>query len=171
MAARQVVSIMGGSLSRSTAVAELQKFSRMETPYGTVRSSIRLERVDGQSLESQVNNPFALLWAASVVQPKFGSFLMRHTHGQATIVLYTDETTPGNNKRPDKGRSFEALLWTFKELPDWFRSRQHGWFKFGYMLSTSVESVRGGMAAINKSIILSFFQQGRGRVQLQEDRL
>ena len=45
---------------------------------------------------------------------------MRHTRGQATIVFYTDETTPGNNKRPDKGRSYEALLWTIKQLPDFF---------------------------------------------------
>ena len=96
----------------------MKKYSNIETPYGNVTCKLELESLTGEPMLKTVNNPFALLWAAAFVQPKFGSFLMLHTRGQATLCFYTDETTPGNVQRPDKGRSYEALEFTFKELPD-----------------------------------------------------
>ena len=122
-------------------------------------------------MQKIVSNPFALLWAASAVQPKFGRFSMRHTRGQATIAFYTDETTPGNNLRPDKGRSYEALLWTIAELPEFFRLRKHGWFKYGYMLSNTLKHIRGGMSAIVKAMLLNFSSKDVNEVNFKTSGL
>ena len=59
--------------------------------------------------------------------------------------------------RPDHGRSYESLLWTFAELPVFFRNRKHGFFKFAHVLSSTVEDIEGGMPALLKKFVLTFF--------------
>ena len=44
--------------------------------------------------------------------------------GQLRFILYHDGVTPGNNLRPDCGRSFVSFLWSWLDLPIWLRSRE-----------------------------------------------
>ena len=89
---------------------------------------------------------------------EFGDFLKRHLHGSAAIlVFYTNETTPGNAFRPDKGRTFEALTFTFLELPLWYIARKHGYFKFAYILSDVTSQARGGFSHIAKKMLYKVF--------------
>ena len=92
---------------------DLTAFSKMVTPYGTVATTIELPAVNGDTIALHCNNPFALLWAASSVNNEFGNFIHGHltaNNGKGRVVVYIDETTPGNALRPDNGRKFEALL-------------------------------------------------------------
>ena len=68
--------------------------------------------------------------------------------GPYTLLLYADETTPGNNLRPDKGRAYEAITFTFKNLPHWFLVRKHGFFNFSFVSSADVPKIEGGLPRI-----------------------
>ena len=48
----------------------------------------------------------------------------QHFGGRLRFCLYHDGVTPGNNLRPDCGRSFVSFLWTWLDLPLWMRSRE-----------------------------------------------
>ena len=127
---------------------------------GLVRQELRMPRSDATHANIYYNNPFALIHAAATVQPKFGSFLLKHAKRDASlprIVIYHDETTPGNQHRPDHGRSYDAVLWAIAELPHFFRNRQHCFFKFAYVLSDDIAKIQGGIPVILKQVLLRFF--------------
>ena len=159
----QVLRVLGNSegdqAGRKACAAELQQFSRMQTMYGSVSTCFAMQKLDGTEINIYHNNPFALLHAACIVQPKFATFLLKHLRSgkPPRIVIYADETTPGNVLRPDHGRSYESLLWTFAELPQFFRDRKHGFFKFAHVLSSVVDDIEGGMPALLKKMVLTFF--------------
>ena len=149
----------GDQTGRKACAIELQHFSRMQTMYGSVSTCFAMQQLDGTEINIYYNNPFALLHAACTVQPKFATFLLKHLRAgkPPRIVMYADETTPGNVQRPDHGRSYESMLWTFAELPQFFRDRKHGFFKFAHVLSSVVEELEGGMPALLKKMVLTFF--------------
>ena len=146
-----------GPTSMREQIRNYKECSKIDTPYGTVATTVDLKLRNGGAHSAYVNNPFALLHAACTVNPAFGSFLARYVGTSGSIVIYTDETTPGNQHRPDHARSYEALLWTFKELPSWFKNRRHGWFKFGFVLSEIVSELQGGIQEVVRKMICIFF--------------
>ena len=162
-----VQQIVAATLNASCAVtdrvckADLTAASRTETPYGTVCEEIALPLKEGGEIKLYCNNPFALLYAACARSKKFGTFLEKHLSVKdgklAEIVFYADETTPGNQLRPDKGRSYEAIFFTFKNLPSWFVTRKHGFFKFAFVLSEDVSRIEGGLPRITRAMLYKFF--------------
>ena len=107
---------------------------QINTPYGTLIQTRRIDLKD-KSLEVAYINPFAILWIAASSRHG-GSFWKRHLAGSGrvpTIIFHIDESRIGNQLRPDAGRSFQAVHWTFSTLPSWYRSRAHGWFPFTFM--------------------------------------
>lgn len=147
-------------LTAEMCAKELRKYSEMKTPYGPVRTTLQMPLSDGKTADLCINNPFSLLYALTSTRPEFGDFLQRHTQqngNQARIVMYSDETRPGNVHRPGHARQYECLQWTFAELPDWFRARKHGWFKLGYVTTSLVDQICGGMPALVKQILALFF--------------
>ena len=160
---QRLVKSMCGSRNRNKGRefdADLTAFSKMVTPYGTVATTIELPAIYGDTVTLHCNNPFAFLWAASSVNNEFGDFIHGHlvsNGGRGRVVVYIDETTPGNALRPDRGRSFEAILFSFAELPYWYLHRKHGFFKFGFIQTVDVLKVVGGMPAIVKARMYNFF--------------
>ena len=116
---QRLVKSMCGSRNRNKGRefdADLTAFSKMVTPYGTVATTIELPAVNGDTITLHCNNPFAFLWAASSVNNEFGNFIHGHltaNNGKGRVVVYIDETTPGNALRPDRGRTLEVLLFSF----------------------------------------------------------
>ena len=146
-------------LHRKLCDAEFQKFSKLITPYGPVCQWLEVPSKSGGTHRVYVNNPFALIYATGMVNRKFGSFLKRHLGSEARLAFYSDETTPGNALRPDNGRKYEALLFTFPELPVWYRQRKHGFFRFSYVLSHVVEDILGGMPTLLRHMLRLFFAE------------
>ena len=149
--------------SRHAVTSASHEFSKRETPYGQVTTAVSVPLKSGLTHDLYCNNPFALLSAACAVRPAFGEFLLRHlpTDGDhmATLSFYFDETTPGNQLRPDHGRSFYSIMWTIVDLPPWFISRVHGWFKFTYLPVDQLEEVKGGLPTVIKAMVYQFFSQ------------
>ena len=85
----------------------------------------------GKDVEIKYINPFALLREASRRSRTASDFYLRHLSGRhANIIMHLDEGRLGNVLRPDKGRGFQLLTWTFAEFPEWHRKTMVGWFPF-----------------------------------------
>ncbi len=146
------------SANRNHAYDELHKWDRCTTPCGDLITELSVSTASGIDLKIPVLNPFALLWRSTSMSIEMSSFLQQHLGGKVCrICLYCDGVTPGNALRPDKGRTFEAVYWTFLELPDWFRSHVDvGWMPLCFVESKKMDAVLGGMSAVVKAIVRLF---------------
>ena len=129
---------------RKLAHDELYKSARAETPFGTVcqRSVVQGKRAE---LEIFHVNPFALLYKGAKESEHFREFmchLMSLNPNGLSLIYYLDKATPGNQKRPDMGRSSQCIYWSSSsqciywsilEFPVWFRSRRNGWVPFAFV--------------------------------------
>ena len=103
-------------------------------------------------------NPLALLSTLTANRPALGD-LLRSTQGagQLTVVLYADEAKPGNVLRPDTGRAQLCVYWTILELPDWFKSRDCGWWFCLACPCKLLGQVPGGLSLLFARVLDTFF--------------
>lgn len=128
-----------------------------DTPYGQILQDMTLETTDGP-LQWKYVNPFAFLHHVCNISKTFGAVLLDHLAGRRTnIIFYFDETQPGNILRPDKARSFMAVYWTFRELPEYLRHRIIGWFPFGFMKESNMAKLPGGASNLAARVLRIFF--------------
>ena len=160
---RDALSLSKECPSKTALIENVKLFSETQTPYGKVTTCIDVPLETGGTHAMYCNDPFALLSAACAARPGFGDFLARYlptdSGSKATLAIYADETTPGNELRPDNGRKYYAVTWTFAELPQWFTTRNHGWFKFTYLPAETLENIRGGLPSVIKALIYKFFSR------------
>lgn len=107
-------------------------------------------------------NPFGFIWMAASQSEAAKEFFCGHLGANVNrIAFYCDEVTPGNVLRPDHGRSFEVVYWSFLELPRWFRSNASAsWFPLLFVESKKLHDVEGGMSAVAKAVVHLFFPAG-----------
>ena len=152
-----------------------EEFGKSWTPYGTLMKKLPLDIIDSaRTVMLEYICPFAFLWLASQESTGFASFLALYFGAlgvgeaapapsvldeskTARIGIYVDDSRPGNNLRPDKGRKYYAYYWTFLELPDWFRASQVGWFPLCFVLVESVEKIAGGLSRITALLLEAMF--------------
>jgi hypothetical protein len=141
-------------VSSSSTYKELHKWDTAETPYGPLYTSITCNGIKVDCL-----NPFAFLWQAAQLDERLGAIFEQHLSGKVCrLALYCDGVKPGNVLRPDMGRSFEAVYWTFMELPDYFRSRcAFGWLPLCFVKSSTVQTLPAGMSSVAKELLKLFF--------------
>jgi hypothetical protein len=145
-------------LSRHLATKEVHKYDNIDTPYGKVCEEILIERDGGDPFVFECLNPFALLWLAAARSEYAAEFYAANLKGRCRIVLYCDGVTPGNALRPDHGRTFEAIYWTFLEFPDWYRSRiQTSWFPFCFLESKRLCDDCITMSTVAAAVMKKFF--------------
>jgi len=139
---------------------ELADYCDITTPYGNLISivSLPLEDETADPYQWPIVNPFAFLYVMCLKSVRFAAFLKKCVGGGvAGIVLYTDETTPGNQLRPDSRGDIQCFYWTFSNFPDWYRSRRFGWFAFGFLTVTKQHEVKGDISRICKHMLSTFF--------------
>lgn len=56
------------------------------------------------------------------------------------------------------GRSTWCVYWCFKEFPEWFRHRELGWLSFGFLRTSIVKKIEGGIAAVFRRMLHMFFR-------------
>ena len=67
--------------------------------------------------------------------------------------------TPGNNLRPDLGRSFVSFLWSFLDMPQWARHRNRlRWFTCSYVQKSQMKNASISINNIAKAILLDLFR-------------
>ena len=71
----------------------------------------------------------------------------------ARIALYMDEVTPGNVHRPDKGRCYTAVYWTFMDFPSWFLRTPCGWFILCFISAKDIDNIKGKESQLFRMIL------------------
>ena len=139
--------------ARKDTRKKLYKLPKTETPFGSICTTTTVQGKKG-SIDVYHVNPAAFLYHALLVSTAFRELLMNcptNGNGNYTIVLYLDEATPGNQQRPDKGRTTQCIFYSILEFPKWFISRACGWLPFGYVYATELKE-----AALNDSMLVRF---------------
>ena len=151
--------LRGQQVSRRSAAEEVHKHDNVQTPYGPLCTAFAVPLDSGADPEFQCLNPFAFLWHTTRQSDEAAVCFADWLGGrECRLAFYCDGVTPGNALRPDKGRSFQAIYWTFMEFPDWFRSRaSHSWFPFAFLEEKQLVGVSGGMAAVARAVVNVFF--------------
>ena len=136
------------------------KLCATQTPYGALIQSMELPLEDEKMLLRYIN-PFGFLHYLSQESAAFGRIIANKLKNQTnSVIIYFDETRPGNVLRPDYGRQVLAVYWTFKELPEHVRSRSVGWFPFTFVRSEKITRLPGKVSNFAARILRIFFSEG-----------
>ena len=146
----------------SNIAREITRYvSGIDTQFGHVVKYIQLPLKSGGYLAWPICCPFALLDFLCERRFEFGTFLHAHIGGrEANIVVWSDETTSGNQLRADMKRTFLSFYWSFCDLPDYFKNSNHSWWPVGILSHDSVKTIAGETSGIMRHI-LRFFFMGR----------
>lgn len=71
--------------------------------------------------------------------------------------MFFDEFTPGNNLRPDKGRSTLGIYYTVVDWHAQVLQKASGWLTFGVLRSSVLAKVPGGLSALAKKVMHMFY--------------
>jgi len=131
----------------------------IHTPYGDLVQSMALPLEDPkEELLLRYINPFAFLHHLSKSETGFGEIVKAYLKNQTNnLMIYFDETRPGNVLRPDAGRLVLAVYWSLKELPEYIRSRSVGWFPFTFIRSKLLARLPGKASNFAARILRFFF--------------
>ena len=144
---------------RKLAHDELYRIANSLTPYGVV---CRYGQAPGRNgtLDIYFCSPFALLSLATTRSQMFFNLLKYLTDStpgaMLDIAFYLDKAVPGNQNRPDVGRSMQCVYWTIVQLPSWFLSRRNGWIPFCYVAVKDQKDFELSDSVLVRFLIRSF---------------
>lgn len=158
--------VRGGGLplafSRRTQARERHAAASVSTPYGPVVQTVTLP-VRGGDVTLPVQAPLPMLYEAAKRKP-FADLLTKalaRAPGTAarpwSLILYSDEVTPGNALKPDNKRKIQSVYWSFKELGSAALCHTDLWFTVAAVRSTLVQELEGGMSHLFKVLLPLFF--------------
>ena len=131
----------------------------VNTPYGPIHV---VHEVQGFELELQ--NPWAglyhLISTSAGLSWAFARCLERHP-GVWSLIVYSDEVTPGNQLAHKHARKVQSLYYSFFELGQ-FLGNEAFWFTGGLVSSADVRNVEGRWSAILKTFIRQFWSPSTG---------
>ena len=114
--------VVNGTLDIEEFDDEIESFLSQPTPYGPLVQTRSLAReANGEHFKWHHTNPFALMWTMCKINPRFANF-MKGCYDRASctlrkVALYSDETTPGNQLRPDNARQLQAIYFALLFFP------------------------------------------------------
>lgn len=146
---------------------DVEKYLDIKTPYGDLLVRVPIPQKIGPPYEWLVVNPFALVYAKCKRSEKWANFVYSCFRQESAdtvtghLALYTDETRPGNQRRPDMVRDTQCVYYTFLQFPAWYRNRRHGWLIFGYLEIGIQKEIPGGLTVLSKTIFNYFYNPHR----------
>ena len=157
--------VENGRIWKKRGYNEMQELANTDTLYGQLLGLLPIPGADGKVLHAEYIDPCALLsWAAATSLPFFRLVqwcVTTSPQKRLRFCLYHDGVTPGNNLRPDLGRSFLSFLWVFLEMPLWLRNRGRvRWFTMTYILKRVMKDYGIHVRDITKAILLKLFRHG-----------
>ena len=155
----KTVQVGGQSIEYLCPFAMLRHITEVATPFGDVLADF-LASSRGSSALAASSRGSSSLAASSrdgsslVASSRDGSSLAASTR-DGRIVLNFDEVTPGNQLRPDPARKYQAIYWSFLELPNYMRVRRSsmGWFPLTYISASMMQAANVNMSQIVAQLI------------------
>jgi hypothetical protein len=137
------------------------------TPYGPIIQTVKLVLKSGGASDMFIAHPLASLWSAVNTCSKFRDFfqerLVAHPPSPEkpwSLIIYSDEVTPGNPLATLNKRKFHAVYWSFLEFGVNALCREETWFCVTTALSIDVNAVSAGLSQVFGAIIKTFFEPG-----------
>eukprot|EP00973_Karenia_brevis_P024784 3416706-Karenia_brevis.AAC.1 len=128
----------------------LDEYKQVATPYGLLICDTELQLLNGGVHKWSYLNPFAVLFLLCQNVEYFNMVAQYLTGSIAGMLLYCDETNPGDPLRPDMARQVMCFYYTFAEFPGWFRARSHGWLVLGVLRTDVLKNVAGALTGVYK---------------------
>ena len=137
-----------------------------ETSYGSLIEHIWVKTSTGEWHAIPICNPFAFLLVAVRDCCQFNSFLLARLQDHPstpdnpwTLLIYSDEVTPGNPLATMNNRKFHAVYWSFLEFGRNALSSEEGWFTILLEYSKYVSKAQGGLSQVFGQVIKVFFDK------------
>ena len=152
-----------GQTGHKRAYAEVHSSGDIDTLYGKLVKPLMVVGPDGASMSIEYISPIPLIVHACATSLGFFRLMQMCVHqapgNVLRFVFYHDAVTPGNNLRPDAGRTFVSFMWSFLELPQWMKNRNRlRWFVFTYVGKSKMKSANIEITNIVKAIMLDMFR-------------
>jgi hypothetical protein len=154
----------GSKRGFSKVYEEMHSSRHIETLHGTLVKKLTVVGEAG-NISIDYINPIPLLVHSCATSLGFFRLMQMCVSlapgGVLRFLFYNDAVTPGNNLRPDCGRTFISFLWSFLELPQWMKHRAAlRWFTFSYVLKKDMKAAKVTVSDIAKAILLDLFRDG-----------
>ena len=142
---------------------------KSETPYGSILQDITVVDKTDTKQTIPIADPFASLWyfvkECSKHNTGFNRILKQKLLEQPptidkpwSIIMYSDEVTPGNVLAVMNNRKFHAIYWSFMELGSAALAREDAWFTILLEFSTWVNLLHASLSQVFAQCIKQFFQ-------------
>ena len=131
-----------------------------DTPFGPLIKRIELPSVHAPlaNIVVDIACPFGMLYVASKTR-YFGGHLMATYRRDPpvarpwSLVLYSDEVTPGNPYKQLNHRMTQSIYWSFMNFGSSLLAKEDMWFTCATLKSTDVQRVNGGMSAVYAGLL------------------
>lgn len=142
---------------RHRVASAVDSVLNIETPYGPLLQQFPM-KFDGDHQVFCVN-PSAFLYHLASLSADFFDILsaLGHPPLGLRVMIYIDEVCPGNPLRPSKSRTTQCIYWSIAELPSHLLVQSRMWFLFTVVRSSVVSSSTGGVSALMKHTLHTFF--------------
>ena len=154
--------------SRSAVKRARQRAVAVQTPYGSLVKEWHMKKLDGTQVAIKYLCPAATLWQTLQSCERFREHWARaHEERPCTmaskwsLILYSDEVSPGNQLKANNRRRLQTFYWTVKELGPKALSSEDAWMVLTTVRSATVSELQDGLSQVTKEAILSFFAVGR----------
>ena len=159
----QRLAITGEGLKRQRIAVE--EAARVDTPFGPLTDIVDLHQEGREPVSVRYICPRALLYTLCELSFAFfetlKAFPLMQDEAQpihlARIAIYLDDVTPGNVHRPDAGRSYVAIYWTFMDLPSWLLHSVDGWFVLAFVPKRIWRLIPGEQSGLMAALLKVFW--------------
>ena len=143
-----------------------RNIAELDSPYGTLIKSVELPQGDGvDPVHWLYICPLAFLWHQCQASSNFFQMLQSWPDDrtkaqptkQARIAMYLDDVMPGNQHRPDMGRSYVAIYWALIDLPDWMLHSTNGWFVLAFVPKRIWTEIPGEQSGLMVRLLKAFY--------------
>ncbi len=145
---------------------ERQEMLATDGLFGPVIKPMALPSASGNGTVSiSFAHPLALLQKGMLKCSDFRNFVRRvleTCNFNVSIMLYSDEVTPGQVLQGDQTRKTECIYWSIKEFGYPALSHEAAWLTVATICTDLVATVEGGMNAIFKEVLRLFFGTASG---------
>jgi hypothetical protein len=131
----------------------------IDTPYGTLIKTWEVAKTAAEDTYHKIAYlcPMALLYHLCSMSYSFACKLQAACQSVGRIVIYMDDVTPGNIRRPDAGRCYMAVYWSLLDFPAHCLSSDDGWFPLTYIPKKVYQECRGGVSHLCERFLRAFF--------------
>ena len=155
-------------ISKSAVKRSRQSAIAKDTPFGPMLKQWALLDKDQKEIKVDYLDPAACLWHALQTSPLFSEFFGKKAEElccgptqQWTIILYSDEITPGNQLKAHNSRRLQTFYWSLAEFGAEALASEDAWLVLTSVRSKTVMDLNSKLSQLTKHCMLSFVQHGR----------